>query len=64
MKKTKIVGVCMVVIALASTVKDVFDGGGFSFNSHLEEIRMGLEGFGFYFLRDAISKLADLGFKL
>lgn len=57
MAKTKIVGYIMILMAVLATVKDALDGGGFDFASHINDLVLALNGAGFVFLRDAISKL-------
>lgn len=52
--KTKIVGWCMFVIAVASVVKDLFDGGDFNFSAHYDQVELALMGLGFVTLRGAI----------
>lgn len=54
--RTKIVGITMLLVAIANTVKDLFDGGGFDLNAHFIDIQTALTGLGLYFLRSAQDK--------
>lgn len=57
MSRTKIVGYLMIVIALASFIKDVLDGDGINFQGHFDAIMAALGGAGLVFLRDAVAKV-------
>ena len=61
--RTKIVAVCIFGVAVLSTLKDLADGGGFNFSSHANDLVIGLNGLGLYFLRDAVSKVEKMFIK-
>lgn len=58
--KTKATGILILFIAIAKTIVDGLDGGGFSMASHYSEIYAGLGAAGLIFLRIAIDKLQKL----
>lgn len=55
--KTKIAGWLMVMAAVISVAIDALNGGAFDFNTHIADIQMALNGVGFVFLRNAITKV-------
>lgn len=60
MSKTKITGMLLIIVAILKAVIDVLDGGGFNLHQHLDSMFIALNGAGFVFLRDAVSKLKDV----
>lgn len=57
--KTKLVGYLMIGGALINTVVDALNGNGFDCTSHLHNLNMAMNGAGFVFMRNAISKIEN-----
>lgn len=57
MQKTKVAGYLLIAVSVLNTAVDLLNGGGFDVQSHITDIVGALNGAGFVFLRDALSKL-------
>lgn len=61
--KTKIVGISILITAVAKIVCDAFDGNGFAFQANIDSLIYAMNGLGFFFLRDAVKKIKDVAVK-
>lgn len=60
MLRTKITGYLLIIVAVLKAGIDVLDGGSFNLNEHLDSMFIALNGAGFIFLRDAVSKVKNV----